>query len=156
MKNIFFDMDGTIADLYGQSDWLKCILNKDTKPYDNAQPMVDMKQFNKKCRELKKMGYTVNIISWLCKGQDEEYYQRIDKSKREWLKKHLDFSLDKVYIIPYGKDKSQFKITPQDVLFDDENNNINTWRENGILLDKVNNNEIILTKLDELLQEAGY
>ena len=39
---INFDMDGTIADLYGVDGWLNDLINGDTRPYDIAKPLVNM------------------------------------------------------------------------------------------------------------------
>ena len=32
-RTIFFDMDGTIADLYSVDGWLADLINKDVRPY---------------------------------------------------------------------------------------------------------------------------
>ena len=40
MKKIWFDMDGTIADLYGVENWLDYLLNGDAFPYKAAAPLV--------------------------------------------------------------------------------------------------------------------
>ena len=37
---INFDMDGTIADLYGMENWLECLNNEDTTPYEVAKPLL--------------------------------------------------------------------------------------------------------------------
>ena len=42
-KAIYFDMDGTIADLYGVPNWLDCLIAEKTKPYREAKPLVDMR-----------------------------------------------------------------------------------------------------------------
>ena len=44
MKNlnitINFDMDGTIADLYGVENWLDYLIAGDVFPYENADPLL--------------------------------------------------------------------------------------------------------------------
>ena len=35
---IFFDMDGTIADLYGVENWLDYLIASDVLPYEIAKP----------------------------------------------------------------------------------------------------------------------
>ena len=37
MRTIYFDMDGTIADLYGNENWLDYLEHEMTKPYRNAR-----------------------------------------------------------------------------------------------------------------------
>ena len=41
---IYFDMDGTIANLYGVENWLDYLMNEKTVPYDIASPMVDLEK----------------------------------------------------------------------------------------------------------------
>ena len=36
-KAIWFDMDGTIADLYGVAGWLESIIARETRPYEKAK-----------------------------------------------------------------------------------------------------------------------
>ena len=40
---IYLDMDGTIADLYGVEDWLKKLRAEDSSPYEEAEPMCDLR-----------------------------------------------------------------------------------------------------------------
>ena len=37
---INFDMDGTIADLYGVENWLEMLIAEDTTPYAVATPLL--------------------------------------------------------------------------------------------------------------------
>ena len=45
-KMLCFDMDGTIADLYGVDGWLKDLMNKNPHPYTIAKPLCDMEELN--------------------------------------------------------------------------------------------------------------
>ena len=51
-KAIYFDMDGTIADLYGVNGWLDSLIAEQTKPYREAKPLVDMRQLGKLLNKL--------------------------------------------------------------------------------------------------------
>ena len=42
IDSIIFDMDGTIADLYGVDDWLTKLRNEDISPYLECEPLVPM------------------------------------------------------------------------------------------------------------------
>ena len=42
LKMICFDMDGTIADLYGVENWLDMLRNYNPTPYEVAKPMWNM------------------------------------------------------------------------------------------------------------------
>ena len=46
-KEICFDMDGTIANLYGEKNWLERLRNEDETPYANAKPLVNMARLAK-------------------------------------------------------------------------------------------------------------
>ena len=39
---VYFDMDGTIADLYGAKDWLPRLRAYDAKIYAEARPLCNM------------------------------------------------------------------------------------------------------------------
>ena len=76
-KEINFDMDGTIANLYGVNGWLDDIINERVNPYVNAKPMVNMSVFARVLNEKIRNGYTVNIISWTAKNGTTEYNERV-------------------------------------------------------------------------------
>jgi hypothetical protein len=46
MKTLVFDMDGTIANLYGVNNWLGMLREEDPTPYIVAEPMYDMEMLN--------------------------------------------------------------------------------------------------------------
>lgn len=154
-NTIYFDMDGTIADLYGVDGWLNDILNSNSYPYENARPLIDLKKFNEICMELQNKGYKIGIISWLAKNSSKEYDKAVRQAKRKWLKKYLDFTLDYLHIVPYGKNKT-YVGKKNSILFDDENGNIERWENNGTRIAiKVNgdytNGKVIFQELTSLL-----
>ncbi len=67
MKAIYFDMDGTIADLYGVENWLDSLIHEQTKPYRVAKPLVNMRKLGRLLNLLKEQGYHIGIVSWLSK-----------------------------------------------------------------------------------------
>ena len=89
MKNIYFDMDGTIANLYGVNGWLDDILNESVRPYVEAKPLVNMNSLARILNRLVRNGYTVNVISWTAKNGSNEYNEAVAEAKRAWLAKHL-------------------------------------------------------------------
>ena len=40
-RKIYFDMDGTIADLYGVDNWLEMLINEDATPYRVARKSAE-------------------------------------------------------------------------------------------------------------------
>jgi len=125
-KVINFDMDGTIANLYGVDGWLDCLLNKDVKPYVQARPLVNFSALARVLNRLQRNGYEICVISWLAKVDDDEYNKAVTKAKVEWLVKHLpSVRWDKISIVPYGTPKST---CGDGILFDDEEPNRREWK----------------------------
>ena len=125
---INFDMDGTIADLYGVENWLEYLINENTFPYEMARPLVRLNHLARKLNALQRNGYNIAVISWLSKSGTEEYNKAVTEVKIEWLRKHLpSVEWDRITIVPYGTPKENFCNNPLDILFDDEERNRNNW-----------------------------
>ena len=125
---IFFDMDGTIADLYGVDNWLDYLIASDTLPYAVAKPLLKLNSLARVLNRLQKEGYRIGVISWLSKSGTEEYNNAVTEVKKNWLKKHLaSVHFDEINIVKYGTPKQMFARTENDILFDDEEKNRNNW-----------------------------
>ena len=125
MRKIYFDMDGTIANLYGVDGWLEYLINKDTTPYEKALPMINFSYLARLLNRLQKNGYTIGIISWTAKNSTAEYDERVAEAKKRWLKKHLpSVHFDEIHIVAYGTPKST---CGNGILFDDEERNRTEW-----------------------------
>ena len=125
---IFFDMDGTIADLYGVENWLDYLIASDALPYEIAKPLIRLNALARILNRLQKQGYKVGVISWLAKNSNTDYDEKVTKAKKEWLKKHLaSVNFDEIHIVKYGTPKQTFAKTENDILFDDEEKNRNGW-----------------------------
>lgn len=128
MTTIYFDMDGTIADLYGYKGWLKELRRSCAKPYEEAAPLQKLQPLARKLNELQKKGYKIGIISWLSKNSTKEYDEEVTKAKLKWLKVHLkSVHFDEVHIVPYGTPKQTIVNNPNGILFDDEEQNRMNW-----------------------------
>ena len=132
MKNlnitINFDMDGTIADLYGVENWLDYLIAENTFPYANAKPLVRLNLLARRLNTLQRNGYNLAVISWLSKSGTEEYNRAVTEVKVAWLQKHLpSVNWDRITIVPYGTPKQNFCNNPLDILFDDEERNRENW-----------------------------
>lgn len=126
---INFDMDGTIANLYGVDGWLEKLINEDATPYANAQPLIDMRKLSRALRKTQAKGNEIAIISWGSKGGSLEYLERVRKAKEYWLRKHLPkVEWNDIKVVPYGTPKSQIG---NGILFDDEQKNLDEWGENA-------------------------
>ena len=132
MKNlnitINFDMDGTIADLYGVENWLDYLIAGDVFPYENAEPLLRLSALARRLNNLQKNGYNLAVISWLSKSGTDEYNAEVEAVKRKWLAKHLpSVKWDAIHIVPYGTPKQNFCGNLLDILFDDEAKNRENW-----------------------------
>ena len=124
---IYFDMDGTIADLYSVPNWLPLLRAYDPKPYAEAKPLVNLNSLARILNRLQRQGVRIGIISWLSKTSTPEYDAKVTTAKKKWLAKHLSsVAFDEIYIVPYGTPKQNFA-TANDILFDDEAKNRENW-----------------------------
>ena len=128
MKNeIWFDLDGTIADLYGVENWLAMLRAYDATPYKLARPLVNMSKLARKLNQLQRAGYKLGIISWLSKTSTPAYDEAVTAAKLWWLKKHLaSVHFDEINIVSYGVNK--WEVCGAGILFDDEERNRNAWK----------------------------
>ena len=62
-KEIWFDMDGTIADLYAVHNWLIYLECENPFPYENAMPMMNFSRLAKLLNKLQKNGWNVSFPS---------------------------------------------------------------------------------------------
>ena len=150
MKAIYFDMDGTVADLYGEPNWLKDLRNNSPKPYKNAKPRVDMVELEKVCNELISKGYKIGIITWLSKETNKEYDRRVIKAKVKWANKYMPY-VSEFKPQKYGIPKQlAVRKCKQMILIDDNAEVRNMWNtpKQRISIDA---NEDFLQALKELL-----
>lgn len=132
MTTINFDMDGTIADLYGVENWLDDLIASNTRPYEIAKPLLNLSALARRLNALQKRGYRIAIISWLSKSGTAEYNEAVAKAKIDWLTTHLaSVRFDEIHIVEYGTPKQNFLHNPTDILFDDEERNRLAWTGNA-------------------------
>ena len=128
MRTIWWDMDGTIANLYGVADWLPKLRAYDPSPYAEAEVLWNMSQLARLMNRVQQMGYKLGIISWTAKNSTAEYDKAVAEAKRSWLGQHLaSVNFDSICIVSYGTPKSLVMQTEEDILFDDEEPNRDAW-----------------------------
>ena len=132
-KAIYFDMDGTIADLYGVSGWLADLEAENVRPYAEAKPLINLALLARYIHKAQRMGYMVGVISWLSKSGSDAYNEAVTTAKREWLVKHLpSVEWDEIHIVKYGTPKSTCRTCPG-ILFDDEQRNLDEWGAGAVI-----------------------
>lgn len=144
---IWFDMDGTISNLYGVTDWLPMLRASDPTPYAIARPMLNFSLLARYLNRLQKIGYEIGVVSWLSKSSTPQYDMLVTSAKLAWLSRHLpSVSWNEIKIVPYGTDK--WSICGAGILFDDEERNRNAWG------DKAYEPNEIFTILAQLCKEV--
>lgn len=137
---IWFDMDGTIADLYGVDGWLDMLIAEDATPYAVAKPLVNLNVLAKLMHKAQRNGYEICIVTALSKNSTPEYDEKVKTAKERWLKKHLtSVEFDEIRFVPYAFTKNDVN-SGNDILFDDEERHLNAWK--GLA---INAHEIIAT-----------
>ena len=131
---ICFDMDGTLNSFYSVPNWLDCLIGNDPAPYRMAKPALRMNKLARQLNALQRKGAKLVIISWLSKNSNKKFDNAVTEEKLRWLKKHLSsVAWDEIFIVPYGTNKAACCGVDNDcfVLFDDEEQNRNTWNKLG-------------------------
>lgn len=148
MKTLVFDMDGTIANLYGVDRWLDMLRAEDPTPYRIANPIYDIETLNTLLRLLKRKGWRIVVTTWLAKGSTKHYDNLVRMAKLEWLEMH-NFPFDEIHIVKYGTTKANCTrhYGGFQVLVDDNEKVRKGWN----LGDTINANENILEELEKLL-----
>ena len=137
LKMVCFDMDGTIADLYGVEGWLPALENGIVFPYEIAKPMWDMIELAEVLNELRAREIEVRIISWLAKNSTETYKNEVRQAKVEWLDR-MGFPYDKAHFVQYGSTKADSvrRYLADDecaILIDDNAKVCNGWHLGGTI-----------------------
>jgi hypothetical protein len=140
MSTIYFDMDGTIANLYGVPNWLAYLESQDVTPYLTARPMFNFAIFARLLHMMQRRGHRIGIISALSPTGSEVFQAEIQEAKKAWLRAHLpSVSWDEIIFVPYGANKNESTPNPTNankVLFDDEERNRVEWT--GLALSQEN------------------
>ena len=148
MKTLVFDMDGTIADLYGVEGWLADLRGENARPYEVASPMYDMSNLKEILLQFKRQGWRIVVTTWLSKGSTKAYDKKVREAKLAWLAKY-NFPYDEIHLVKYGTTKAHCtrKHGGYQVLVDDNEKVRDGWR----LGDTIDANKNIIESLKNLL-----
>ena len=134
---IWFDMDGTIADLYGVENWLEMLITHDETPYAIAKPIVNLSVLARLMNKVQRKGFEICIVSALAKDSTAEYDERVRNAKIKWLANHLkSVHFDEIRFVPYWYTKNNVN-TGADVLFDDEERHLEKWTGTAVHASKM-------------------
>ena len=133
MQAVYFDMDGTIANLYNVEGWERKLNAEDASPYADASPLVDMVRLAAIIAELRSAGVTVGVISWGAMHGTTEYTRKVKRVKMEWCKCY-GLQFDEFHVVKYGTPKHRVAKCKRSILVDDNSDVRKAWN-NGNTID---------------------
>lgn len=150
-KILVFDMDGTIADLYGVENWLEDLRAENPRPYKIAKPLYDTDTLNLVLDILKTQGWKIIITTWLAKGASKDYDRLVREAKLAWLEK-VGFPYDEIHLVKYGTTKANCtrKYKGYQILVDDNADIRKGWT----LGDTIDANKNIVSALVDLFEKG--
>lgn len=134
---IWFDMDGTLADLYNVENWLDKLIANDASPYIEARPIVNLSSLARLMNKAQRNGFEICIVSALSKNSTADYDEKVKTAKINWLKKHLkSVHFNEIKFVPYTFTKNDVN-TGKDILFDDEERHLTKWTGTAVHASKM-------------------
>ncbi len=134
---LYFDMDGTIADLYGKEHWLESLLAEKPNLFATLEPMYDLKELKALIAD-----FDVKIVTWTPKEVSEDYKNIVALEKMLWLKNN-DFEFHTI-ALEYGTNKANVvkSMNRNHILVDDNNEGREMWKQKGGRVSNANHNII--------------
>lgn len=123
MKKIYLDMDGTIANLYEQKNWLERLQKEDTTIFLECQPLIEQKEL---LRLFPPQYYEIIILSMTPYNCSKEYHNQVIEQKNQWLDIHFPLLKKRIYK-KYGNNKN-LKNSVNAILIDDNETIRNTFK----------------------------
>lgn len=114
---ILFDLDGTLANLYGRKDWLEK-LRKEEPIYEELEPLVNMQELNHIAEKLMNVGVEFCVVTWLSMQASETYELITSMEKFRWCKRYIPF-ISEFECQPYGTPKQTNYRNTKCILIDD-------------------------------------
>lgn len=127
---IYFDMDGTIYDLYSIPNWLELLRGEQPTAFTTGERLFT-DEFYKVVSTLMSRGVQFGVITWTPMQASPEYEEICRAEKIAWCKEHLPF-ITSFVAQSYGTPKQQAikSRTKNDILIDDNSDICKMW-ENG-------------------------
>lgn len=150
---ICFDLDGTLADLYGVDNWLELLRMEDPRPYIEAEPLWDMEKLSSILNQLINQGWEIRIISWLAKDATPAYNEVVRIAKRQWLEKY-NFPYQKAHLVAYGTTKANAirnAVKKGSAILIDDNAKVRQGWYMGETIDPMN--EDLIARLEDFLED---
>lgn len=106
-RTLYFDMDGTIADLYGSDEWLHKIQMRE-QVFTDLEQMSWFEEAKELIKSLKFVGWNIEVITWLPMNASQEYKDLSIEGKMAWIDTNAKGIFDKINLVDYGTPKQIF------------------------------------------------
>jgi predicted phosphatase len=118
MNAIYFDMDGTIYDLYNVDNWEYRLNHEDVTAYAEGAALYDMEQLNALLEQFVALGFVIGVITWTAMNGSKEYNKATRKVKRGWIAENLP-CVSEFHCVKYGTPKHYVCNIKDSILVDD-------------------------------------
>lgn len=145
MKAIYFDMDGTIYDLYDVEGWEPMLRNEDVTAYTCGRAMYDMANLNSLLEQFIALGFVIGVVTWGAMDASKEFNKATRAAKKNWIKENLP-CVSEFHCVKYGTPKQQVCKIKDSILVDDNAEVRAAWHG-----ETVNACEDIMEKLKNIL-----
>jgi hypothetical protein len=152
MEAVYFDLDGTLANLYNVEGWESKLRAEDASPYADATPLVDMVRLAAIIAKLRSAGVTVGVISWGAMDGTTEYTRGVKRVKMAWCKRY-GLTFDEFHVVKYGTPKHRVAKCKHSVLVDDSSAVRQTWTL-GATID-ASDSRRMMEQLENILQKVA-
>lgn len=127
---IYFDLDGTVYDLYNVPNWLEILKNENPDVYTMGEKLFSDELY-KVAATLMRYGVRFGVITWGSMVASPDFEVQTEDVKRQWVNENLPFVESFVYQ-KYGTKKQQAikNRTKNDILIDDNSEVLKTWINN--------------------------
>lgn len=126
MKNrikLYLDMDGTIADLYNQENWLEDLRAEKCGIFTNLKPIITEQEL---LSRFPLERYDIRILSMTPRHASKPFCKVVKNEKNEWLDTHFPKLKKRIYQ-RYSNNKN-LKGCANAILIDDNETIRNNWK----------------------------
>lgn len=128
---IYFDLDGTLYNLYGIPNWLEMLQNEQEGVFLKGPAIETIDKLIAPVHSLLDIGVQFGVISWLPMQASPEYEEICRQEKLQWIEQNLPF-VTEIAITSYGipKQNAIRKRAQKMYLIDDNADVCRTWDTN--------------------------